>query len=161
MTRFARLISTRPISSRLTSTRLLAPCLMILALPACTFPAPGPQARADAALQAACQKRVDQVYAEQNRPQIYLDNTSFDRLTPFSSTSYVSGNTTRGLAGAYERNQQIDTCLRNTGAAAGATDGARGAPAPGTGPGPGAAVGLGSGAPPVPAPPPPGLGLAH
>ncbi|WP_048860279.1 hypothetical protein [Acidisphaera rubrifaciens] len=138
---------------------------MILALPACTFPTPGPQARANAALQAACQKRVDQVYAEQNRPQIYLDNTSFDQLTPFSSTSYVSGNTTRGLAGAYERNQQIDTCLRNTGAATGAADGGPDAPSAGAGsgpgPGPGGAIGLGSGAPPVPAPPPPGLGLAH
>ena len=159
MMRSARLTAARPRPRRRPPVGRLAAGLLLLALPACAFPAPGPQARADAALQAACQKRVDQVYAEQNRPQIYLDNTSFDRLTPFSSTSYVSGNTTRGLAGAYERNQQIDTCLRNTGAAAGAQDGAHGAAAPGPGPGPGSPVGLGSGAPPVPIPPPPGLGV--
>lgn len=161
MMRSACLTVAPPRPRRLPPAGRLVAGLLLLALPACAFPAPGPQARADAALQAACQKRVDQVYTEQNRPQIYLDNTSFDRLTPFSSTSYVSGNTTRGLAGAYERNEQIDTCVRNTGAAPGAADGSQGARPAGAGPGPGGAVGLGSGAPPVPVPPPPGLGVAR
>lgn len=87
--------------------------LALLTLTACTdAPAPTGQAKADAATQAACRQRADEVYDQQNRGAIYAPQSSFN--TPFSA-NYTPGVTDRGLADLYEHNRLIRDCVRNTG----------------------------------------------
>ena len=87
--------------------RPLAAAIALAALSACTHPA-GP--RPSAAAQASCRAEVDRVYAAQNR----ADLTARDgRDTPFTG-DYFPGNTPRGLAGEYGRDNQYSSCLANS-----------------------------------------------
>ncbi len=71
-----------------------------------------PQSRADAATTAACRAEVDRVYAAQNRGDISQRD---QRDTPFAE-SYVSGITSRGLGALFSRDNQVSSCISNSGA---------------------------------------------
>jgi|SRR5579871_466642 len=88
---------------------LLLPAL--LALAQCAPPAPGGQARANAATVTACRERADEVYNRTNRDQIYSIN---NRNTPYSA-GYAPGVTDQGLADRYAHQNMIRDCIRNTG----------------------------------------------
>jgi hypothetical protein len=64
---------------------------------------------------AACRKRADEIYARQNRGEIYLADmdAAGGRDAPYA-TSTVNGNTSAGLAGRFQREQFEDDCLRST-----------------------------------------------
>lgn len=69
------------------------------------------QSRADAATEAACRQRADEIYSRRYRDQTY--NVQQTQNTPFS------GNYTpppdRGLSQLYTRNNLVRDCVRNTG----------------------------------------------
>jgi len=84
----------------------------LLALTYCAPPpAPGGQARADAATVAACREHANEVYNRQNRDQIY---TITNRDVPFSA-GYAPGATDQGLAARYSHDNMVNDCVRNTG----------------------------------------------
>jgi hypothetical protein len=70
---------------------------------------------ANAATQAACRQRADEVYNQQNRGDIY-------RLPPQvnspSSATYAPGATERGLSDLFARDKMINECVRNVGTGA-------------------------------------------
>jgi len=82
-------------------------------------PPPSGEARADAARMAACRQHADQIYAEQNRAAIYLDEGAQQSYSPFSG-SYIEGNTARGLPGEYRQQEMVSDCIRNSDDAAAA-----------------------------------------
>jgi hypothetical protein len=82
-------------------------------------PPPSGEARADAARQAACRQHADQIYTEQNRAAIYLDEGAQQSYSPFSG-SYIEGNTARGLPGAFRQQELVSDCIRNSDDAAAA-----------------------------------------
>ncbi len=90
-------------------------------------PPPSGEARADAARQAACRQHADQIYAEQNRAAIYLDEGAQQSYSPFSG-SYIEGNTARGLPGEYRQQEMVSDCIRNSDDAAAAPPAAPPAP---------------------------------
>ena len=75
---------------------------------------------ADVAAAGACRQRADEVYAAQNRDEVYRTDTfeSSGRDTPFS-TGTLRGLPDRGLSGQYQRDNMISDCLAGTGAATG------------------------------------------
>ena len=76
-------------------------------LPGC-WGAPGPgRWGADAA---ACRAEVDRVYSAQNRGDLTFRD---QRDTPFNS-SYFPGDTPRGLASEYGRDNQYSSCIANS-----------------------------------------------
>jgi len=89
------------------------------ALAGCMAPPPSGEARADAARHAACRQHADQVYAEQNRAAIYLDEGAQQSYSPLSG-SYIEGNTARGLPSAYQQQEMVSDCIRNSDDAAAA-----------------------------------------
>ncbi len=70
-----------------------------------------PQSRADAATTAACRAEVDRVYTAQNRGDISQRD---QRDTPFAE-SYLSGITSRGLGALFSRDNQVSSCMSNSG----------------------------------------------
>jgi hypothetical protein len=72
----------------------------------------GSLSRADAATEAACRQRADEVYDRQNRGEIYSPPPGVN--TPFSA-GYSPGSTDRGLSQLYARDNLIRDCIRNTG----------------------------------------------
>lgn len=72
-------------------------------------PPPSRQARADQNSAAACRQRADQIYAQQNRRELFIGDDQRD--TPFSA-NYVAGDTTRGLADEHSRDNQFADCVR-------------------------------------------------
>jgi hypothetical protein len=92
-------------------------------------PPPSGLARADAARQAACRQHADQVYAEQNRAAIYLDEGAQQSYSPFSG-SYIEGNTARGLPSAFRQQEMVSDCIRNSDDAAAAPPAAPSTPGP-------------------------------
>ena len=98
--------------SRATTTLAILGCI---GLTACTFGGPPPSsadARASAETVAACRHRADEVYQQQNRPDIYSPQPAIN--TP-SSGAYAPGVTDRGLSTLYARDNLIRDCVRNTG----------------------------------------------
>ena len=86
---------------------LLIAGLLLAGLPGCVR-APGP--RPSAAAAASCRAEVDRVYAAQNRRDLtYRDQ----RDTPFAG-SYFPGDTPRGLASEYGRDNQYSSCIANS-----------------------------------------------
>jgi hypothetical protein len=83
-----------------------------LALSACDSAPPTGQAKADAATQAACRQRADQIYEQQNRGQIYSTQSQVN--TPYSA-NYVPDVTNRGLSDLFAHDRTISDCVRNTG----------------------------------------------
>ena len=81
-------------------------------LAACYSPPPPTQeSRSDAARTAACRQRMDAVYEQQNRGEIYTDRTDMARDAP-QSGSYVEGVTSRGLGDQFQRDRDFSDCLR-------------------------------------------------
>jgi hypothetical protein len=93
-----------------------------LALAACTAgpePSGGTSSRADAATQAACRQRAEQIYEQQHRGEIYSPQSGIN--TPFSA-NYAPGATDRGLSDQFARDRMIRDCVRNTGTGAERTE---------------------------------------
>jgi hypothetical protein len=99
--------------------RLAAAALAVGLATCAPPPPPSGEARADLARQSACRARADQVYVEQNRGAIYLDEGAQQSYSPFSGT-YVEGNPSRGLPSAYAQQEMVSDCVRNSDDAAGA-----------------------------------------
>ena len=72
----------------------------------------GSMSRADAATEAACRQRADEIYDRQNRGEIYSPPPGVN--TPFFA-GYSPGSTDRGLSQLYARDNLIRDCVRNTG----------------------------------------------
>ncbi len=110
----------------------------LLALAACAAPPPpvfsmgsaggsAGQARADAAVRAACREHADAVYDRQHRGTIYSISNSD---TPYSA-NYTPGTMDRDtLTQRYVRDKMMQDCIRNTGTETDRT----GPEAPGTAP---------------------------
>jgi hypothetical protein len=81
----------------------------------CTAGPPSGQAQADAETQAACQKRAEQAYEQQNRGEIYSPPSPVN--TPYSA-SYAPGVSGRGLSDLFAHDRMISDCVRNTGTGA-------------------------------------------
>jgi hypothetical protein len=94
------------------SARALAIFLVALLLAGCAN-RPPPN-RATAATAAACRQRADEVFARQNRAEVYNSDTydSSIRDAPFASSG-LPGITTRGLGSRYARDKYLDDCIRN------------------------------------------------
>ncbi len=116
----------------LTLPRAVMAAALAAGLAGCAAPPPpSGEARADAARQAACRQHADQIYAEQNRAAIYLDEGAQQSYSPFSG-SYIEGNTARDLPTAYRQQEMVSDCIRNSDDAAATPQSAppaRGAPA--------------------------------
>ena len=74
-------------------------------------PPPSRQARADHAAAAACRDREDQVYARQNRRELFIGDDQRD--TPYAA-NYVTDNPARGLGDEHAREDQYADCVRET-----------------------------------------------
>lgn len=106
--------------SRVALLRLVAPLAATLVLAACTFgsqgggssPAGGVLSTTDAATEAACRQRADEMYNRQHRGELYSAPSSMN--SPYSA-NYNAGITTRGLSDLYARDTAIRDCVRNTG----------------------------------------------
>jgi hypothetical protein len=72
-----------------------------------------PPSRSAAAASAACRAQSEAAYNRQNRALLSTRDTTD---TPFS-TSGVSGITTNGLSREYDREVNLDKCLRGAGGA--------------------------------------------
>lgn len=90
---------------------LLAAASLLLA--ACSGAQP-PGQQASAAQKAACRQRADEVYAKQNRAELYNSDTyqSDTRDSPFAVAG-LPGITTRGLGGQYARDNLVSDCLND------------------------------------------------
>jgi hypothetical protein len=86
----------------------------LLALPGC-MAEPVHESHADAATEAACRRRADQVYEQQNRSDIYREPAPVN--TPFSG-NYTPGVSDRGLSDLFAHDRIISDCIRNTGTGA-------------------------------------------
>jgi hypothetical protein len=86
-----------------------------LALSACDSAPPTGQAKADAATQAACRQRADQIYEQQNRGQIYSPQSQVNM--PYSA-NYVPDVPNRGLSDVFAHDRVVSDCVRNTGTGA-------------------------------------------
>ncbi len=104
----------------------LAAALLVLAAPGCA--PPEPRSHASAVERAACRQRADQVYAMQNRDEIYRADTyaTSTRDAPFAGGG-LAGVTSRGLSGGFSRDQMVEDCLNSSAGNVGATPAA---PAP-------------------------------
>ncbi|MGE0224468.1 MAG: hypothetical protein AB7F35_03415 [Acetobacteraceae bacterium] len=89
-------------------------------------PATASEARADAATLEACRRRADEVYARQNRGDIY---TPYANMNAPWSGAYAGGGT-RGLSTQFTYEQAVQNCVRNVGAAALQTGTPAGSPSP-------------------------------
>jgi hypothetical protein len=108
-------------------SRVRLPILIaVLALPGC-MASPGPASHADAATEAACRHRADQIYDQQNRGDIYRPPPTVN--TPYSS-NYTPGVSDRGLSDLYAHERLVDDCVRNTGTGAERSDAAAATRAP-------------------------------
>jgi uncharacterized lipoprotein YajG len=92
-----------------TALRLAAVATLLLA--GCAAPPPSRQARADQNAAAACRHREDQVYAQQNRRELFIGDDQRD--TPYAA-NYVTDNPARGLADEHAREDQYADCVRET-----------------------------------------------
>ena len=103
-------------------SRVVTISLAFLALASCSPGSTGPTgsitsgpSRADAATEAACRQRADQVYDRQNRGEIYSPQSGVN--SP-SSAFYAPGDDSRSLGRIFARDRMIRECVRNTGTGA-------------------------------------------
>lgn len=103
--------------------RAAVPCLLLLAVAACTAgpmggsrdSAVGPSGPAaagntDLATQQACRRRVNEMYETRSRGEIYASNPSVN--SPFSA-NYESGIPSRGLSNQFAYDQSVTECEHN------------------------------------------------
>ncbi len=103
--------SPKPVFSASALSVPAACVLALLALAACARPpAPG-RAEATPAQRTACRQRVDEVYLQQNRGELYRSDNyvSGSRDTPFSTSAQP--NFGSGLGAQYSREQALEDCL--------------------------------------------------
>lgn len=101
-------------------TRLALSSLALLALlGACQR---APRSGASAATTAACRGEVDRVYAAQNRVELSRRD---ERDSPFAA-SYLPGITTRQLSERFGRDNQMASCLAQSGSSAATGDASTG-----------------------------------
>ena len=72
------------------------------------------QALADQQTRAACRNRAEQIYAQQNRADIFAAPAAIN--SP-SSGMYAPGQSDRGLSQRFVYERMVSDCIRNTGAA--------------------------------------------
>ena len=105
-------------------SRVVTISLAFLALASCSAgnmgsssPGAGPSgpSRADAATEAACRQRADQVYDRQNRGEIYSPQSGVN--SP-SSALYAPGDDSHALGQIFARDRMIRECVRNAGTGA-------------------------------------------
>ena len=117
--------------------RLLPAFAGLLLLSACQSPAPSQSlapsqfrgagtAHGDAATQAFCRQRAEEIYGAQNRGALYQSD---NRDSPFSS-NYVPSVTSRGLSDRYAMEQMVSDCIRNTGERSNPTQAPAASPTP-------------------------------
>jgi hypothetical protein len=87
--------------------RAALPALLVLLAAGCTPPPPSSASRASAGAVASCRASTNQSFDRQNR---YLLSERSQTDTPFS-TSFNSGDTTRGLTQRYDYDNQMASCL--------------------------------------------------
>lgn len=75
---------------------------------------PPPPSAADVARAAACRSRVDTIYLQRNRAQIYRTD---QRDSPYSS-NYLPGDVSRGLGLEYGTDRMQSDCVHGQGDAA-------------------------------------------
>jgi hypothetical protein len=90
----------------------LAALMGVVALSACDVPPQTGQAQADAETRAACQKRANEAYDQQNRDQIYSPQSQVN--TPYSA-NYTPDVSNRGLSDLFVHDRMVSDCIRNTG----------------------------------------------
>ena len=90
----------------------LAVVLGAVAQSGCDAPPQTAQAQANSATRAACEKRANDVYDQQNRAEIYGPQSQVN--TPYS-TNYISGDPNRGLSDLFVHERMVSDCVRNTG----------------------------------------------
>ena len=83
-----------------------------LALAACSGGAGSSSSRTDAATQAACRQRAEQIDTQRNRADIYRPQAEVN--TPFSA-AYAPGVSDRGLSDIFVHDKLIADCVRTTG----------------------------------------------
>jgi hypothetical protein len=93
----------------------LAALMGVVTLSACDAPPQTGQVRADAATRAACEKRAEQAYEQQNRDQIYAPPPQVN--TPYSA-NYTPDDSSRGLSDLFVHDRMVSDCVRNTGTGA-------------------------------------------
>jgi hypothetical protein len=86
--------------------------LGVLALAGCSGAPASGQAQADAETRAACQRRAEQAYEQQNRAEIYSPPATVN--TPYSA-NYTPSMTNRGLSDLFAHDRMVSDCIRNTG----------------------------------------------
>jgi PBP1b-binding outer membrane lipoprotein LpoB len=102
--------------------------LTAMTLSGCAGNAPqSDQARADAATNAACRQRANEVFDRQNRGTIYSANSSAN--SPFSA-NFTPGVTSRGLSDQFAHDRMVSDCVRNSGTGADRSQPAPTQPAP-------------------------------
>jgi hypothetical protein len=94
---------------------LVPVAVTLLALAGCARESPSPRAALTPAQMAACRTHVEEVYRQQNRAEIYRNDTyvSSTRDAPYS-TSGVPGDTSAGLSSQYAYQRQLNDCYNAT-----------------------------------------------
>jgi hypothetical protein len=102
----------RVVPSGLAALSGLVALVGVAALSACDVPPQTGQAQADAETRAACQKRANEVYDQQNRGEIYSPQSQVN--TPYSA-NYTPDLSNRGLSDLFVHDRMISDCIRNSG----------------------------------------------
>ena len=86
---------------------------VLATLGGCASRAPG--GSRDAAALTACRRRADEIYSKQNRAELYRSDVfaTSSRDAPFATTG-LPGITSRGLGGAFARDNLVSDCLAQT-----------------------------------------------
>lgn len=95
----------------MTPHRFHLPTALLLALAASGCQRPAPPTHADAAARADCRQQVERQYNTQNR----ADLTRRDERDYAFAGTYNAGIPSRGLGAEYQREQNLNDCLRSAG----------------------------------------------
>lgn len=112
--------------------RAAAAGTMMVVLLAAGCAAKPPAQPVSAAQQAACRERADEVYAKQNRAELYQSDTysTSTRDSPFGNSG-LTGITSSGLSSRYARDTLVTDCLNSAAGNVGSSaDGSITIPAP-------------------------------
>jgi hypothetical protein len=86
--------------------------LGVVVLSGCAGAPPTGQAQADSQTRAACEKRANQVYDQQNRAEIYSPQSQVN--SPYSA-NWTPDVTNRGMSDLFAHDRLVSDCVRNTG----------------------------------------------